>query len=172
MREAGYREAGSADPREKTGYYVRPAGIWTSPTTDGQPNELVGVRLDFTADPEATGNSSIDADEYSADDKNIIINDIVKNPEAVTKICGDFPPIEKAAKAAGLAENPNMTGNSVGIYELKPGTKSFKACLIYQSDPGDTFQKVILDESHETNPLSVPELDGFTIWYGSSIAVK
>jgi hypothetical protein len=175
LREAGYRQADSADPTEKNGYYVRPAGIWTTPITDeGKSYELVGVRMDFTADPLATGNSSVDADEYSADDNNIVVNDVVGDfTDAISKICGTYVPIEKAATAAGLKENPNATGHSVGIYELKPGTISFPACLIYEDDPGVTFQKVILDESEETNPaFTVPTMDGFTIWYGKSIAVS
>jgi len=163
LREAGYRPADSADPTEKNGYFVRPAGIWTTPISDGgTAYELVGVRLDFTADPLATGNSSINADEYSVDNNKIVVNDVVGAfTEATSKICGTYPPIEKAATATGLKENPNATGHSVGIYELKPGTIRFKACLIYQADPGDTFQKVILDESEETNPgLSVGADEG------------
>jgi hypothetical protein len=130
----------------------------------------------FAASSHAFGrtDSSIDADEYSPDDNKIVVNDVVGDfTDALSKICGTYAPIEKAATTAGLKENPNATGHSVDIYELKPGTISFKACLIYEDDPGETFQKVILDESEETNPaLTVPSVDGLTIWYGKSIAVS
>jgi hypothetical protein len=174
--KAGYSKVSSADPSESAKYYTRSAGVYTTSWTDdlGDAQELVGVRLEIAPDPAAQSSTSIDADEYSADDNNAVINDLLHDTDAaaIAKVCGPYAPLQNAEAALGIVRSTKLTNNSIGIYPLAPGAPILKGCLIYEDDPGVQHHKVWFDAAVETDPaLSVPSKDGKAIWSGASVPV-
>jgi hypothetical protein len=174
--KAGYFKVSSADPTETAKYYVRTDGVYTTAWADlGKAQELVGVRLEIAADPDAKSSTSVDADEYSPDDNNAVINDLLEDTDAaaIAKVCGPYPPLQKAEAAAGIARSTKITNNSIGIYPLAVGGPTLKGCLIFEDDPGVQHHKVWFDPATETDPaLTVPSKDGIAIWSGTSEPVS